>query len=184
MANKVSFVTSVVQFLAVMLLCAYFGYQAYEIFFNKEKWASSLYSAYGNFEEWWNKSFKRLVWKEFAYTMPNQRDFYPYKQKATLILGYMYGFGSLLLLTGEKWAALILLVPHCLHALLTNAPSSATTYNGFNLMQQSWINDLLIACALIMVTGLDLQISSSSSKSATVASTTGTKSRDYRKGKN
>ena len=94
---------------------------------NKEKWASSLYSAYGNFETWWNKHFKRLVMTEFAYTMPEQRDLYPYKQKATIFLGYAYGFGTLLLLTGERFAPLICCIPHIIHAVITNAPSQAKT---------------------------------------------------------
>ena len=36
-----------------------------KIFFNKEKWAGSLYSAYGNFEEWWNKQLIPNLMKEF-----------------------------------------------------------------------------------------------------------------------
>lgn len=120
------------QLVAVLLISSYFLFQAYEIFFNKEKWASSLYSAYGNFAEWWNKSFKRIVWNELAYTMPAQRDFYIYKHKATLILGYLFGIGSLLLLTGEALGAAIVMVPHAVYALLTNAPSQATSFTGFN----------------------------------------------------
>jgi hypothetical protein len=53
------------QFLGVVLMSSYFMYQAYEIFFNKEKWAGSLYSAYGNFEEWWNKQLIPNLMKEF-----------------------------------------------------------------------------------------------------------------------
>lgn len=45
-------------------------YQAYEIFFNKEKWASSFYSAYGNFEEYWNKHVVKSLMKELQYKMP------------------------------------------------------------------------------------------------------------------
>lgn len=50
-----------------------------------------------------------------------------------MLFGYMYGFGSLLLLSGEKWAALVLLVPHVMHALITNAPNSATSYKNFSI---------------------------------------------------
>ena len=91
--------------------------------------------------------------KEFAYTLPAQRDLYPYKHKATIMLGYLYGFGSLLLLTGEKWASLILLVPQIAHALLTNAPNSATSYKGFSTQEQSYLLDLMLVAALVMVSG-------------------------------
>lgn len=98
--------------------------------------------------------------KEFAYEMPNQRTLHPYKQKATMIMGYMYGFGSLLLLTGEKWAALLLLVPHVIHALITNAPNSATSYKGYSTQEQSYILDIMILAALVMVSGSHLSIAS------------------------
>jgi hypothetical protein len=117
---------------AVALICSYFLWQTYEIFMHREKWSSSLYSAYGNFETWWNKHFKRYVMKEFAYTMPEQKTLHPYRNKATMVFGYMYGFGSLLLISGEKWAAYVLLIPHLMHALITNAPNSATSYKNFS----------------------------------------------------
>ena len=139
-------------------------FQAYEIFKHQEKWSSSLYSAYGNFETWWNKHANRLVMKEFAYEMPDQRSLHPYKQKATMFMGYLYGFGSLLLLTGEKWAAMILLVPHVIHALITNAPNSATSYKGFSIQEQSYILDIIIIAALVMITGSQLSIASSKPK--------------------
>ena len=60
-----------VQFVACLLLISYFAYNAYEIYSNKDKWASSFYSAYGNFESWWNKHFKRNLWKDFQYSMPD-----------------------------------------------------------------------------------------------------------------
>lgn len=93
-------------------MSSYFLYQAYEVFFNKEKWASSLYSAYGKFEEYWNKHLRKRLINEFSYSVPAQKAVYPYKYKASLIMGYLYGFGGLFLWTGERWAPLILLVPH------------------------------------------------------------------------
>jgi hypothetical protein len=39
-------------------------------------------------------------------------------------MGYLYGVGSLLLWTGEKWATLILLVPHVVQMVLVNSPSA------------------------------------------------------------
>lgn len=57
--------TQMAQLCGVMLLSAFFIYQAYEIFFNKDKWASSFYSAYGNFEEYWNKHLRPTLMKEF-----------------------------------------------------------------------------------------------------------------------
>ena len=127
---------------------------------HKQKWASSLYSAYGNFESWWNKHAKRYVMKEFAYEMPNQRTLHPYKEKATMMLGYLYGFGSLLLLTGEKWAALLLLVPQLIHTVITNSPNVATNYKGFSVSEQSYILDFLIIAALVFITGSQLSIAS------------------------
>ena len=121
------------QQLALVLLCSFFMFQAYTIFTNQEKWASSFYSAYGNFEEWWNKSFKRYLWQEFAYSLPPQREMYPFKYKATIVMGYMYGIASILLVIGERYATLILIVPHVIYSLFVNAPSSATTFTTFNL---------------------------------------------------
>lgn len=60
----------VAQLVGVILLSSYFLYQAYEIYYNKEKWASSFYSAYGNFEEYWNKHFKKNLLREFQYGLP------------------------------------------------------------------------------------------------------------------
>jgi hypothetical protein len=152
----------------VVLVCSYFFWQAYEIFMHKDKWASSFYSAYGNFETWWNKHAKRLVMKEFAYTMPEQKALHAYKHMATMAFGYMYGFGSLLLLSGEKWAALILLVPHCMHALITNAPNSATSYKNFSIQEQSYLLDTIIAAVLILISGSQLSIASEKPKNTAV----------------
>ena len=83
---------------------------------------------------------------------------YPYKQKATLLLGYMYGFGTLLLLTGEKWAALILCLPHLVVSVITNAPSQAKTSTYFGTAEQAWCFDLMILLSMILITGSDLKI--------------------------
>ena len=64
---------------------------------------------------------------EFAYSVPDQKDLYPYKAKAAIIFGYCCAFGSLLLWTGEKWAALILMVPHFILSMVTNGPTYAKT---------------------------------------------------------
>lgn len=135
------------------LVCSYFIWQAYEIFVQRDKWSSSLYSAYGNFETWWNKHFKRYVMKEFAYTMPEQKSLHPYRNKVTMVFGYMYGFGTLLLFSGDKWASYLLIVPHLLHALITNAPNSATNYKNFSLQEQSYLLDVLIFAALVIISG-------------------------------
>ena len=123
----ISMVTKGAQFLAIMLLCAYFFYQAYEIYTAKDKWASTFYSNYGSFESWWNKQFKRTVMNEFAYTMPDQRELYPYKAKVALFYGYACAFGSLLLFTGEKWASLILMISGSAYALIIHGPIQAKT---------------------------------------------------------
>lgn len=56
--------------------------------------------------------------------MPKQKELYPYKLKASMMMGYLYGIGSLLLWTGEKWATLILIVPHVIQMVLVNSPSA------------------------------------------------------------
>jgi hypothetical protein len=41
-----------------------------------------------------------------------------------MAMGYMYAFGALLLWTGEKWASIILIVPHLIQIVLVNSPSA------------------------------------------------------------
>ena len=75
-------------------------------------------------------------------------------------MGYMYVIGSLLLITGEKWAALILFVPHFCLAVLSNAPASgnaSTSKYGFQM--QAMGLDCVILMALLMITGMHLSIS-------------------------
>jgi hypothetical protein len=134
----------------------------------KDKWASSFYSAYGNFETWWNKHAKRLVMKEFAYSMPEQKALHAYKHMVTMAFGYLYGFGSLLLLSGDKWASLILLVPHVAHSLITNAPNSATSYKNFSIQEQSYLLDGIIVAALLLISGSQLSIKSDKPKNPAV----------------
>lgn len=55
---------------------------------------------------------KKNLIKEFQYGLPKQKEVYIYKHKAAMAMGYMYAFGALLLWTGEKWASIILIVPH------------------------------------------------------------------------
>lgn len=50
-----------------------------------------------------------------------------------MFMGYLYGFGSLLLWTGEKWAALILIVPHLIQTVLVNSPSAQLKLGNYNL---------------------------------------------------
>lgn len=59
--------------------------------------------------------------------MPDQKELRPYKAKAALIMGYGCAFGSLLLWTGEKWAALILIIPQFLYAAVLHGPLHAKT---------------------------------------------------------
>ena len=162
--KEVSIAVKAMQFLAVLLLTAYFAHTSYQIYSARDKWASTFYSAYGNFESWWNKQFKRILWNEFAYSMPDQKELYPYKAKVALILGYCNAFGSLLLITGEKWAALILLVPQVVQTLVVNGPSFAKTQTVFGRQEQQWVLDLIIMAALLMVTGSKLSIASSGKK--------------------
>ena len=152
------------QLIATLLFTAFFLYQSYEIYSNKDKWASSFYSAYGAFESWWNKQFKRLIMKEFAYTMPDQKELQPYKAKVALGMGYGCAFGSLLLWTGEKWAAMILLIPQILYSAIVNGPLHAKTQTVFGRAEQAWMIDVMIMCALLMITGSNLQIASVNKK--------------------
>jgi hypothetical protein len=76
-----------------------------------------------------------------------------------MIFGYMYIFGALLLLTGEKMAAIILLIPHfCLSAVLAT-PTTLNASEKFNLHMMGCSLDIMILAGLIMITGYDLSIS-------------------------
>ena len=76
-----------------------------------------------------------------------------------MAMGYLYLFGSLLLLTGEKWAAVLLMLPHFVHACVSNTPNSVTTVDKYNTVMQSWTLDFIILMALLMVSGFELSIS-------------------------
>lgn len=99
--------------------------------------------------------------------MPVQKELYPYKLKAAMFMGYAYGFGSLLLWTGEKFAPLILIVPHLLQMILVNSPSSQQKLGVYSLQSQQLCMDGIILCALIMCTSLDLSIASKKAKKTT-----------------
>jgi len=101
---------------------------------------------------------------EFAYTMPDQKELYPYKAKVGIIFGYCCAFGSLLLWTGERWAALILLIPHVIYSIVINGPTYAKTQTSFGRLEQAWVLDFAIMFALMMVTGSQLSIASTSKK--------------------
>lgn len=86
-----------------------------------------MYSSYGAFESWWNKQYKRLLMNEFAYTMPDQKELFPYKAKVTVGFGYAFAFGSMLLLTGEKFASLIIFIAGGVYAAVIHGPMQAKT---------------------------------------------------------
>jgi len=161
MATEVSFIVKVFQFVAVVLLTAFFCFQAYDIYANKDRWASTFYSNYGIFESWWNKQFKRTLMKELAYDMPDQKVLFPYKAKSAIFFGYFCAFGSLLLWTGEKFSSLILLVPAIVHGAIVHGPMQAKTQTTFGRAEQAWVIDVAIIAALIAVTGGALSITSS-----------------------
>jgi len=72
----------------------------------------------------------------------------------------MYVIGSLLLITGEKWAALILIVPHFALSILTNAPASGNAaWTKYGFQMQAFGLDCVILFALLMITGMHLSIS-------------------------
>jgi len=102
--------------------------------------------------------------REFAYDMPGQKLFQPYKAKIAMGMGYGCAFGSLLLLTGEKWAAMILLIPQFLWTVIVNGPLHAKTQTMFGRPEQAWVLDVMIICALLMITGSNLQIASADKK--------------------
>lgn len=167
-SQEVGIVVKALQFIAVVLFTVYFLYQCYDIYFHQDRWVSSFYSSYGAFESWWNKNFKRTLMKEFQYTMPDQKELYPQKRRAAIVLGYTWSFGSLLLWTGEKWSALILLIPHFVYTMIINGPTQAKTMTTFGRMDQAWILDFAIFAALLMITGSKLSISSGAGKKAAV----------------
>lgn len=144
------------QLIAVMLLTSYFIFQVVDIYMNKERWTSSMYSNYGAFESWWNKQYKRVLMNEFAYTMPDQKELFPYKAKATLFFGYCFAFGSLLLWTGEKFASLIVIVAASVYAAIIHGPMQAKTQTMFGRADQAWVIDVAVIFALFMVTGSNL----------------------------
>ena len=162
--QEASVVRKAGQFIACLLFSATFLYTAYDIYMNKDKWASSFYSAYGSFESWWNKIYKRQILKEFAYTMPDQQLLRPYRAKAALCIMYASGLGSLLLWTGEKWAAMILLIPQIILSAIYHGPLQQKTQTVFGRAEQAWIIDVMIMCALLMITGSNLQIASQNKK--------------------
>ena len=148
----------------MVLLTAFFLFQAYEVYASKEKWASTFYSSYGSFESWWNKQFKRTLMPEFAYTMPDQKELYPYKNKAALFFAYFYAFGSLLLLTGEKFASVIIMAAAIVQAIVSHGPMYAKTQTTFGRAEQAWVIDFAIICVLFVVTGSFLSIASEKKK--------------------
>ena len=76
-----------------------------------------------------------------------------------MVFGYMYVFGSLLLLTGEKLAAMVILIPHfCLSCVLaTPTQLNSSEKVGFHMLGS--VLDLMLVAGLVMVTGYDLSIS-------------------------
>ena len=149
-----------VQLVARLMFISYFVYNAFEIYLSTDIWAVSFYSAYFNFESWWDKHVKRNLWKDFQYSLPEFGALYPYTQKATIIFGYLYAFGGLLLLNGEKSAALILAIPHFLHSVVTSGPSFAKTQTVFGTSEQAPFMDFMIFATLILITGSDLALKS------------------------
>ena len=79
-------------------------------------------------------------------------------------MGYGCAFGSLLLLTGEKWAALILLIPQIIYSAIINGPLHAKSQTVFGRAEQAWVFDVMIMCALLMITGSNLQMASTNKK--------------------
>ena len=97
---------------------------------------------------------------EFAYTMPDQKLLSPYRVKVAMGFLYANGFGSLLLWTGEKYAALILLVPLFLYSVILNGPNYAKTQTVFGRQEQGWYLDCILMAACVMMSGSHLSISS------------------------
>ena len=77
-----------------------------------------------------------------------------------MIIGYMYIFGTLLLLTGEVLAGFVLLIPHGIISVVTNGPTFAKTQTTWGTQEQAWIFDLTIFFALLMVIGSKMDLDS------------------------
>ena len=124
---QITLMKQVMQFVACVLLTAWFCFQAFEIYQNRDRWGSMFYSAYGSFDSWWNKQYKRTLMSEFAYDMPDQKLLMPYKSKAAVIFGYACTFGSALFWTGEKFAVLILMIALMGYSFVLNGPMQQKT---------------------------------------------------------
>jgi hypothetical protein len=76
-----------------------------------------------------------------------------------MVFGYMYVFGALLMLTGEKMAAIIILIPHaCLTAVLAT-PTTLNSSEKFGFHMMGSVLDIMLIAGLIMMTGYELTIS-------------------------
>ena len=60
--------------------------------------------------------------KDFTFEMPDHKQFEPYRVNIAMGFLYTLGFGSLLLWIGERYAALILLVPLFFFSTFVNIP--------------------------------------------------------------
>ena len=52
------------QLVSTVLVVGFFVFQAYDIFMNKDAWASGFYSRFGDFTGWWNKEIGIVVMPE------------------------------------------------------------------------------------------------------------------------
>lgn len=86
-------------------MCAYFLYQAYEIWSNQEKWASRMMSNYKGFEKWWNKQLcKDATLKNFLWQVPAYGDVSPQRSRICLVFMYCNLVGALLLSGANEWS--------------------------------------------------------------------------------
>ena len=76
----------------------------------------------------------------------------------------MNAFGSLLLLTGEKWASLLLMIPFAVYSFVVHGPIEAKTQTMFGRAEQAWVFDFALIFALFAITGSQLSIASEKKK--------------------
>ncbi len=82
----------------------------------------------------------------------------------TLGFGYSFAFGSLLLLTGEKFSSLIVFLAGAVYAAVIHGPMQAKTQTMFGRAEQAWVIDVAVLATLFAVVGSALTIASESKK--------------------
>jgi hypothetical protein len=143
----------------------FFGLQAYEIFMNKDAWASGFYSRYGDFGEWWNKEIGIV-------DMPEQRLLSPYKRHVATLFGYIYVAGIAFTVIGEQFGPVVLFVGHFFNMLVANAPAKikfeVDREKGFTMSRHNYMIDQALCFILLMIAFSELSWNSKKAEDSLV----------------